>query len=174
MLNRERSKFSGDIDVMTSDPKGGPPNGASASMTVSQMLGEICWVLSQSKLHRHFSLGDLEWMVMPPILANQFRVFRHGNTPVGVALWAYLSEEAERRFTAQVEAGAGARLQPQDWKSGDRLWVIELIALEPGRELQLTRAMVGDLAENVFKNQKMRMFVTDAVTGKRTMKEIGG
>lgn len=43
--------------------------------TVSHMLGELTWLLSQSASHKHFAIGDLEWLVMPAILLEQFRVF---------------------------------------------------------------------------------------------------
>ena len=68
--------------------------------TVSHMLGELTWVLSQSPAHKHFAIGDLEWLVMPAILLEQFRVFHGDKHPLGFALWAYLSEEAETRMAA--------------------------------------------------------------------------
>jgi cytolysin-activating lysine-acyltransferase len=156
----------------TSDAPASPER---AKPTVAHMLGEVCWVLSQSKYHKHFSLGDLEWMAMPPILANQFRVF-HGpeKAPVGFAIWAYVSEEVEQRLCAQVESGAGARLKPEDWKSGDRLWLIELVALGATEENKLTQAMLADLATNVFPGRKFKLHSADPLTGKRKMKEFWG
>jgi cytolysin-activating lysine-acyltransferase len=62
--------------------------------TLSHMLGEMVWLLSQSPIHRHLSLADLEWLIMPPLLLEQFRVFRGEATPVGLALWAYLTPAA--------------------------------------------------------------------------------
>lgn len=56
--------------------------------TVSHMLGEMVWVLAQSPAHKHFSLADLEWLVIPPLMLEQYKVFRdNGKAPVGVALW---------------------------------------------------------------------------------------
>ena len=147
---------------------------AAAPPTVSHVLGEICWLMSQSRYHRHFSLGDLEWMIMPAVLAEQFRVFRsEQGLPLGVALWAYLSAETEARFIDQVESGAGARLKPEDWQSGDRLWLVEVIAPQASDGNNLMDLMVDDLAKNVFTGQKFKFHSADRTTGQRTVREIG-
>ena len=41
---------------------------AQSPKTVSQVLGEITWLLSQSPLHKNLFISDLEWMVMPALL----------------------------------------------------------------------------------------------------------
>ncbi|PQA87546.1 toxin-activating lysine-acyltransferase [Hyphococcus luteus] len=145
-----------------------------AKPTVSHMLGEITWLMSQSPTHKHFAIGDLEWLVMPAILLEQFRVFHGEKQPVGFALWAQFSEEAEARFKAQVEAGQGARLRPQEWKSGDRLWLVDLVAPQATPENKLVEAMLADLVQNVFGQRKFKFHVTDPATGNRTEREIGG
>jgi cytolysin-activating lysine-acyltransferase len=85
-------------------------------MTVARMLGEIVWVLTQSPTHKHFALSDLKWMVMPPLSLEQYRIFRAGTRPLGVAFWAYLSDEAEQKLLS----GAG-RLRPDEWAVGMRI-----------------------------------------------------
>lgn len=144
-----------------------------AKPTVSHMLGEVTWLLSQSQTHKHFAIGDLEWLVMPAILLEQFRVFHGDKHPLGFALWAEFSEEAEKRFLDQVNAGRGARLRPQDWKSGDRLWLIEIVAPFATPDNKLNEAMLADLIDNVFKTRPFKLHVIDAATGKREVKEVG-
>ena len=39
---------------------------------VSASFGEIISIFMQSKIHRHLSLSDLEWLVIPPVLSQQF------------------------------------------------------------------------------------------------------
>src|SRR6266481_635094 len=53
-----------------------------APKTVSQVLGEITWLMTQSPRHKALALGDLEWLVMPGILLKQFRIFYKGEQPV--------------------------------------------------------------------------------------------
>jgi cytolysin-activating lysine-acyltransferase len=79
--------------------------------------------MSQSPIHKQFYISDLEWFVMTPVLLQQFRIFYAQDRPVGVLLWAFASDEVEARLVQGV-----TRLRPQDWKSGDRLWVVEAIA----------------------------------------------
>ena len=111
---------------------------------------------------------------MPAILLEQFRVFHGDKHPLGFALWAHLSEDAEARMTAMVASGGGARLRPDDWKSGDRLWLIELVAPFATPENKLTEAMIADLIRNVFGERKFKFYATDLTAGKREVKEIGG
>lgn len=148
--------------------------GEAQKPTVAHMLGEVTWVLSQSRFHKHFALGDLEWMVMPPILANQFRVFHQEKVPLGFAIWAYLSEEAEARVRSQAESGVGARLKPDDWKSGDRLWLIEMVTLDGPERDKLAAAMLADLAKGAFAGRSFKFHAADTLTGKREVREIGG
>jgi RTX toxin acyltransferase family len=56
--------------------------------TVSQILGEITWLMTQSPRHKAIPLGDIEWLLMPAILLRQFRIFYKGEQPVGVAVSA--------------------------------------------------------------------------------------
>jgi len=142
--------------------------------TVSHMLGELTWLMSQSPTHKHFTIGDLEWLVMPAILLEQFRVFHGDKHPLGFALWAYLSEDAEKKLNDAVMAGQGARLRPDEWKSGDRLWLVDLVAPFATPDNKLNEAMLADLVQNVFGAKKFKLHVTDPLTGKREMKEIGG
>src|SRR3954454_639170 len=52
-----------------------PADAAPAPKTVSQVLGEITWLFTQSPRHKSIPVGDLEWLVMPAILLKQFRIF---------------------------------------------------------------------------------------------------
>ncbi|MEM1146274.1 MAG: toxin-activating lysine-acyltransferase [Pseudomonadota bacterium] len=91
--------------------------------TVSQVLGEITWLLTQSPLHKQLFIGDLEWFVMPAVLLEQFRIFNGPQHPVGLALWATVSDETQSRLISGAH-----KLRPDEWKNGDHPWLIELIA----------------------------------------------
>lgn len=81
--------------------------------TGSQVLGEITWLMTQSPRHKAIPLGDLEWLVMPAIPLQQFRIFYKGEQPVGVAFWALADEIVAKR----IDAG-NVRLTPAEWKGG--------------------------------------------------------
>jgi cytolysin-activating lysine-acyltransferase len=65
---------------------------------------------------------------MTPVLLKQFRLFYAKDRPIGVALWGFVNDEVEERLKAGT-----TKLRPQDWKSGDKLWVVEVIAPFGGR-----------------------------------------
>lgn len=135
--------------------------------TVSHMLGEIVWLLSQSQGHRHFAISDLDWMVAPAIANSQYRVFRAGKKPVGVALWARVNDEANTKLTS----GTG-RLRPDEWKSGNNIWLIEVISPFANAENKLTEAMFNDLVKGPLKGKAFRFSKVNPQTGKREVAEF--
>ena len=152
-------------------------------MTVARMLGEIVWIMTQSPGHKHFALGDLEWMVMPALLLEQYRIFRNGDQPLGVPLWAYLSPEAEEK----LKSGAG-RLRPDEWAvgmkldpedgvthgEGGALWLVDLICPFHTPENKMADQMLADLIQGPFKGKKFKFHHTDPATGERKVMELGG
>jgi cytolysin-activating lysine-acyltransferase len=96
---------------------------APAPKTVSQVLGEITWLMTQSPRHKAIALGDLEWLVMPVILLQQFRIFYKGEQPVGVALWALVDDIVAKR----IDAG-DKRLTAAEWKSGTMMRIVDVVA----------------------------------------------
>ena len=91
--------------------------------TVSQVLGEITWLMTQSPRHKAIPLGDLEWLLMPAILLRQFRIFYKGEQPVGVALWALVDDLVAKR----IDAGDN-RLSAVEWKSGSNMRIVDIVA----------------------------------------------
>jgi cytolysin-activating lysine-acyltransferase len=161
-------------------PQIAPPPGV--PRTVAEAFGQIVWLLSQSPLHRELRIKDLEWSFMPAVLHEQFRIFRFGTLPggseaapqtagltkqqieqlpLGVAIWAKLSEAAE----AKLEKGE--RLAPADWHSGDRMWLIELISPFSTKDNKLTEAMLLDLIQGPFRATPFNLHRTDPATGRR-------
>lgn len=162
-----------------------------APHTVAEALGQVVWLLSQSPLHRELKLKELEWSFMPAILNEQFRVFRMGplpkvpgaeldfaasgftqegleQLPLGVAIWAYVSEEAE----AKLERGE--RLDGADWRSGDRLWLVEFVSpfASPGNKL--SEAMMLDLMGGPFRGKTFHLHRTDPASGRRDKVQMKG
>jgi cytolysin-activating lysine-acyltransferase len=100
----------------------------------------------QSPAHKHLFLTDLEWLLLPPITLNQFRIWRNKGMPAAFASWAFLDERAEARIKQNIK-----KLAPTDWKSGESLWLIDMVAPFGGAE-----AAVKELREQVFKGQKVK------------------
>ncbi|MEW5726351.1 MAG: toxin-activating lysine-acyltransferase [Pseudomonadota bacterium] len=115
--------------------------------TVAEVLGEVVYLMTKPATHKFLFVADLEWLVMPPIMLRQFRLWRQGTTPVAFASWAFLSEEAENRLLAGVR-----RLPPQEWNSGDRAWLMDILAPDP----QFAQRMIEELKQAVFPGRVLK------------------
>lgn len=143
---------------------------ASPPVTLSQLLGEIAWLLSQSPLHRALQIGDLEWLVMPALIHRQFYIFRDGDQPVGLALWARCSPAAEAKLDRGMIEPEN-RLTLEEWRSGDALWLVDLIAPFADASNKQREIMIADLISGPLAAQQFSFHLTDA-TGKRAVRTV--
>ncbi len=87
------------------------------------ILGSVVWLMARSPERRFTFLADLEWAALPPILLDQCRIFLQGKMPFAYVTWAFVSDEVQERLI-----GGTTKLAPHEWKSGDNLWLIDIIA----------------------------------------------
>ncbi len=138
-----------------------------ATPTVSAVFGEIVWLMTQSIMHRSMFLSDLEWMVMPPLMLGQFRLF-HGpdplqdghQRPIGCIVWALAVPEVAVRLATGI-----TRMRPQDWRPvglgghGDMaaqttdavVWIVDCLAPFGG-----TQQMINDFRGKVFPGREVK------------------
>lgn len=84
---------------------------------------DLLELLSHSPIHAKYGPARLRrWFAVPEGLGQMLPFRDPSGALVGVLTWALLSEEAETRFLA------GVPLEPADWHSGDRLWVVDFVA----------------------------------------------
>jgi cytolysin-activating lysine-acyltransferase len=139
--------------------------------TVSHLLGEMTWLLTQSPLHRALAIGDIEWLIMPALIHQQFYIFRDGDRPVGLALWAYCAEGAE----AKLERGMiepENRLTLEEWNGGPNLWLVDLIAPFASAENKHREIMIADLISGPLAGKAFRFHQTDPATGARSVRTV--
>ena len=151
-------------------PKG-DTTAVSAAPTVSHMLGEMTWLLSQSPLHKVLAIGDLEWLVMPALIHEQFYMFRDGDQPVGLALWAKcLPSVAKKLDRGMIEPEN--RLTLEEWVNGDQIWLVDLIAPFANTENKHREVMMADLIAGPLSGQAFNFHQTDPATGRRTVQTV--
>ena len=149
-----------------------PAADAGGGITVSHLLGEMTWLLTQSPLHRAFAIGDLEWLVMPALIHQQFYIFRDGDRPVGLALWAKCRPEAE----AKLERGMiepENRLTLEEWSNGPNIWLVDLVAPFADAQNKHREVMIADLISGPLAGQEFKFHVTDPASGARTVQTVG-
>jgi len=141
-----------------------------APVTISHLLGEMTWLLGQSPFHRTMTIGDLETLIMPPLIHQQFYIFRDGVRPVGLALWARCDRLTEMKLERGI-ARAGDRLSLEEWNSGDALWLVELVAPFADAENNHREIMFADLITGPLARQAFKFHETDPATGERRVRE---
>lgn len=156
---------------MSENPLRQPPEAAAKPPTVSHLLGEITWLLTQSPLHKALAIADLEWLVMPALVHRQFYIFRDGDKPIGVALWAKCGPEAEAKLDRGMIEPEN-RLTLDEWNSGSAVWLVDLIApfandVNKHREIMIADLISGPLAGTSFKFHQ-----TDGVSGHRKVQTV--
>jgi cytolysin-activating lysine-acyltransferase len=116
------------------------------------LLGPVIWLYMHASSHKHLFLTDIEWMIIPPMALNQYKLYMKEDAPLAYASWALVDEETENRLLS-----GRIRLAPKDWKSGDRLWLIDLVAPFGGG-----KDVLKDIRDNVFPSRSIKQLVPDA------------
>jgi cytolysin-activating lysine-acyltransferase len=138
-------------------------------VTTSHLLGEMTWLLSQSPLHRDLRIADLEWLIMPPLIHKQMYIFRDEGKPVGLALWAKCDATAEEKIERATD-GAESRLTLMEWNSGERIWLVEMIAPFGTVENKHREIMFADLVSGPLAGKAFKFHETDPSTGVRKVR----
>ena len=120
-------------------------------------IGQIVSLLMRSAHHAQHSLADLEWLLLPAVLAGQFRI-AHAQaqpngprSPVAAALWASVSSEVDQRLS---DLSNPLRLSPQEWRSGDILWLVDTVG-----DARVVPQLLKHLQETAFKGRDMKVRV---------------
>jgi cytolysin-activating lysine-acyltransferase len=147
---------------------GGAPTGMTekirrdaAALRNALAFTQAVGVLMRSPHYKQYTLGDLQWLVIPPLLAGQFRIGeakpddKQGPAlPVAVVFWASVSPEVDKRL---MEAkSASPQLKPEEWKSGDILWLVHAAG-----ETRFVRFVVDQLANTTFKGRQVKVLGRD-------------
>jgi hemolysin-activating ACP:hemolysin acyltransferase len=126
------------------------------ALAFTQILG----VLMRSPHYRQCAIGDLEWLVIPPLMAGQFRIGEapaqngQGPTlPVALVLWASVSAEVDQRL---MDNPSAFQIKPEDWTSGDILWLMHAAG-----ETRFVRFIVEQLKKTTLKDRKIKVLARD-------------
>jgi cytolysin-activating lysine-acyltransferase len=104
------------------------------------ILGPVTWLMTQQSATRHVFLADMEWRIMPALILDQAKLYMKDDMPIAFISWAYLSKSVSDRYQQSPH-----QLAPADWKSGEQIWIVDLIAPFGGGE-----EVLKDLRENLF------------------------
>ena len=139
---------------------------------IASQFGNMVTIMMQSPHHRNIRLAELYRRLVPPLLIDQFRLAEarkkdSGTTlPVGLILWAKVSDEVHKRLLGQLDRTFD--LGPQEWRSGDHYWIID--AIGPDR---FVAPLLSDLRQREFKGKTVH-YRAKSLDGPevRTLKEV--
>jgi hemolysin-activating ACP:hemolysin acyltransferase len=153
-------------------PKGVPDEAAQKqivqALRQSVSFAQIVSLLMRSPLYRHFAIADLEWFVIPPLATGMFalaeaRAQASGPAfPAAAVLWGSVSRDVSSRLAANLNAPI--RLRPDEWRSGEILWVIAGIG-----DPRVVTGLLKQLAASTFKGRDVHIRAT-ASDGKPAVK----
>jgi len=172
----------GAVSSKSVDTGGGPPARGTASTKESQRVAvsairqsvafaQIVSVLMRSPRYRNYTLGDLEWLVVPALATGQWRVVgaqskQNGvSFPVAVALWAKVSAEVDKKLSENLHVPI--RLRPDEWKSGDILWLVDAVG-----DPRVVPQLLKQLLETSFKGRETQVRAAGE-DGKITVRRLG-
>lgn len=121
-------------------------------------LGPVAWLYMQMPGRKHAFLADLEWLAMPPLVLGQCKLYVKDEAPLAFASWAFLSAEAASRYAAT------GKLAPGDWKSGDEVWLVDLVAPFGGGE-----RVLEDVRKTALAGRTLRQLVPAEGGGVRVL-----
>ena len=133
-----------------------------ASLRNSLAFTQAVGVLMRSPHYREYKIGDLEWLLLPPMTNRQFRIGEvkldpaHGGAtiPASLVLWALVSPEVDKRLTETTDAEP--KLAPAEWTSGDIPWLVHAAG-----ETRFVRAIVDQLMATTFKDRTLKVLGRD-------------
>ena len=134
----------------------------------AQNFAIVVAVLMRDPNFRKMRLADLEWLVLPPLMAGQYRLAQAPSplarakgkaagaqdggvlVPVAVALWARVSDTIDKQLMDNLDAPM--RLGPGDWASGDNVWLIAVAG-----DKRAVPTFLDQLAKTEFKGKRVKM-----------------
>ena len=109
----------------------------------------------RSPAHKHYSLADLEWLLIPALRLNQFlaaevKLPNGQAVPAALVLWARVSAEVDARLSAGPRYPI--RLHPNEWQSGDVIWIVDAVG-----ERKAVQQCIEALTKTAFQGKPVKM-----------------
>lgn len=137
---------------------------ASLRSRVRESFGVVTMAMMMLPRYRHQSLADLQHLVLEPLLQDRIAIAhpRAGEDKkegeladvAGIAIWASVSEEVDRKIRDQIRAGVfPVRLKPEEWRSGEINWLLDVIAPDQ----RTITAVIANFRQVLGKGSELRL-----------------
>lgn len=115
------------------------------------ILGPALWLYARDPMKKYMFLGDIDWAVLPPVVLDQCQLYTRNGLPYAFVTWALVNDQIDARLRS-----AQAKIAPHEWKSGEHVWIIDVIA--PFGQMEET---LKDLREKMFAGRKVCALMPD-------------
>ena len=114
--------------------------------------GAFAFLYLRSQHHRSVPLAVARMAIQPPIDLGFYKVFHADGVPRMAVTWAFFGDEAEEKFTSDQ------MLLPQDWCSGKKMWVVEIVApYGKGTAAEVVRWLQSELPPSINRVRYQRV-----------------
>lgn len=128
---------------------------AKAALAKLPILGPALWLYARDPLRKFTFMADIDWILVPPVILDQCRLYTKNEIPFAFFTWAKVSNAVDQRLRSGVP-----RIAPHEWQSGEYLWLIDAVA--PFGQLE---EMVAELHKTQFAGQKISALLPDPKQG---------
>ena len=125
---------------------------AKGGLSKLPMLGPALWLCAKDPVRKFRFVGDIDGLMLPPIVLDQCRLYTKDELPYAYISWAKVNDYLDKRLSESRVP----RLAPHEWNSGEHIWLMDIIA--PFGQMEGT---VAELCKTVFAGQKVNGFVPD-------------
>src|SRR3990172_990078 len=119
------------------------------------ILGPVLWLYARDERKKFTFIADQDWLVMPPILLDQCKLYMKEEIPWAFITWALVSDEIDARLRSQIP-----KIAPHEWKSGEHLWLIDVVA-----PFGQAAEMIEELRKTQFPGRKVGALLPDPQQG---------
>lgn len=119
------------------------------------MMGPAFWLYGRDPRRKYTFIADMDWLVLPPVVLDQCKLYSNNGIPFGFFTWANVSDEIDARLCSGI-----SKLAVHEWHSGPHVWLIDMVA--PFGKLD---EMLNELKSTNFAGQKIQALMPDPARG---------
>ena len=124
---------------------------AKGALAKLPILGPAMWLYARDPVKKYLFMGDVDWILLPPVVLDQCRLYTREGLPYAFITWALVNDKIDARLrTAQ------AKIAPHEWKSGEHIWLIDVVTPFGQRDETLK-----ELREKMFPGKAVSALLPD-------------
>lgn len=129
--------------------------GARQALAKLPILGPALWLYARDPSRKFTFLADMDWLILPPVILDQCRLYSKNGIPFAFFTWARVSDAIDARLRTGV-----AKVAPHEWKSGPHVWLIDLVS-----PFGQADEMIAELLQSTLTGESVKALLPDPHQG---------